>query len=94
MQQQERLRWRPLPRNVQEVNIDIVQRHLELRERIEPRLLHPPVERGAPILDQLAQIRDIRAVGPWRVRRLVGKTRPRQPRAQFRDGVVRYAQLE
>ena len=88
MREQQRERRRPLALDVQEVQVDAVQRHLELRKGVEPRLLRAPVEAVAPVLDQLAQVRDVGAVGPGLAGRLVGEARAREALAQVGDRVV------
>ena len=85
VQEQERHGLRPGAGNVQTVQVDPVQRHLELREGIEPRLLRTPVEPLGPVADELAQIGEVGAIRPWLARRLVRKARPPQPLAQVGD---------
>src|ERR1700730_13049124 len=92
--QQERAWRRPFAGYVQEVEIDAAQRHLVLREGIEPRLLGPPIERRAPIFDELPQIADIGAVGPGCPGGLVRISRPRQSFAQIHDGLIRNGEGE
>jgi hypothetical protein len=75
------------------MNVDAVQRSPELRDRIEPRLLRPPVESVAPIRDEIAQIPAIRperpAIAAIILRRLIGEARARKPLAQIGDrGIV------
>src|SRR5207249_11854544 len=60
----------------------------ELRQRVEPRLRHAPVEALAPVGDQLAQVGEVRTVGPARAGDLVGEARAREALAQVgQDGV-------
>ena len=66
-----------------------MQRYLVLRKAVEPRFLGPPVERRAPIFDELLQIADIGAVGPRCPGSLVGIPRARQSFVQICDGLVR-----
>jgi len=79
---------------MQEMHIDVVQRHPELRERVQPRFLGPPVEDGSPVLDQFSQVGDIRALLPWRAGRLIGEARARQAFTQIGDRRVRNVQGE
>jgi hypothetical protein len=79
---------------VQEVHVDPVERRLELREGVEPRLLRPPVEARTPVLDELAQVADIGAVGPRLSRRLVGEARARETLAQIGDRLFGDVQSE
>ena len=44
VREQQRQGGRPLARRVNEVQVDALQRHLVLREGVEPRLLRAPVE--------------------------------------------------
>jgi hypothetical protein len=72
-----------------EVHVDFRQGHRKLLEGIEAYLVHTPVILGAPVVDELAQIREIGAVLPARARNLVGPTDAVEPRAQVREGGVR-----
>ena len=72
VREEERHRRRPLPFLVDEMQLDPAERHLELAEGVEPRLLRPPVEAGAPVVDELLQIGDARAGRPRLERWLVG----------------------
>jgi hypothetical protein len=54
------------------MHVDAVQRHFELREGVEPRLLRAPIEARAPVVEQAAQILDIGAVGPGVAGCLIG----------------------
>ena len=47
-----------------EVNVETVDVRLELIELVEPPLLRAPVERVAPVGDELLEIRQIRSVVP------------------------------
>jgi hypothetical protein len=47
------------------MEINTAQRNLVLREGIEPCLFGAPIERRAPIFDELLEIADIGAVSPW-----------------------------
>jgi hypothetical protein len=67
------------------MHVDPVERRLELREGVEPCLLRTPVEARPPVLDELAQIADIGAVGPRLARRLVGEAGAREALAQIGD---------
>ena len=64
------------------MQVDAVQRHLELREGVEPRFLRAPVEAGrASESTKLLQIGDVGAVGPGLAGRLVGnRVRARRSR--------------
>ena len=84
----------PLPGHVQEMHVDVVQRRLELRERVQPRLLGAPVETAAPVLDQAAQVIDVRAVFPGLAGRLIGESRARETFAQIGNRRVRDVQAE
>ena len=53
MQQQQRQRRRPLPGHMQKMQADVEKPGLELRERVEARLLRPPIETPTPIIHQL-----------------------------------------
>jgi hypothetical protein len=64
MREQQRHRRRAFAGGMQEVQIDAVQRHAELREGIGRRLLCAPVEPVLPIAEQAARVRNIGAVGP------------------------------
>src|SRR6516225_10375013 len=68
--------------------IDAAERDLELRKSVEPRLLCPPIERGAPIFDEPLQIADIGAIGPWLAGSLVGIAGAPEPFAQIGDGLL------
>src|SRR6202035_1305564 len=59
---------------MQEMQIDVADRHAKLRESVQRGFLGPPVEIIAPVSDELAQIGDIRAIGPGVSGRLVGET--------------------
>ena len=52
MQQQERHGARAPARDMQEMQVDTVQRHLVLWEGVETRFLGTPVEAVTPIVDQ------------------------------------------
>ena len=82
-QQQHRL-W-TLAGDMERMDIDPGDGHLDLRKAVEPGLLCPPVETIAPIGDDIAQIADIGAIGPRRIRRLIGQACQREPRLQIGD---------
>ncbi len=75
MHQQQRERVGTFARHMQEVQVDVVQRHLELREGVQPRFLRAPVEAAGPVLHKAMQVIDVRAVFPRITRRLIGKAR-------------------
>src|SRR2546422_10614117 len=70
------------------VHLDLRQGHGKLLEGIEACLVHTPVILGAPVLDELAQIRQVRAVLPASAGDLVGPADAVQPRAQVGEGCV------
>ena len=74
VQQQQRAGSRPLAGHVQEMQIDTAERHLELREGVQPRFLGAPVKRAVPIFDELTEVPDIGAIRPRVPWRLVGET--------------------
>src|SRR5690349_13864535 len=59
-----------------------MQRHLELRKRIQLRFLGAPVETGTPVFHQLSQVVDAGTVCPWLARRLIREARAAEPIAQ------------
>src|SRR5215510_4247288 len=71
-----------------EVHVDLRQRHRKLLEGIEARLVHAPVILGAPVVDELAQIRQVRAVLPARAGDLVGPADAVQPLAEVSESGV------
>jgi hypothetical protein len=79
---------------VDEVQVDARQRHGELRESVQRRLLRAPVETVAPVLDQRLQVAHARSGGPGLARRLVRPARASQPRAQVVEHGVGDAQRE
>src|SRR5579884_2395449 len=68
--------------HVEEVDALAVDLRDELVERVEPRLLLAPVVPVPPVLDELAQVAELRAVVPARARDLLGKPRAREALAQ------------
>ena len=98
MHQQQRRRVRPLPRHMQVMQVDPVQRHLELREGVQRGLLRAPVEAVPPMRDEFAEVGGAGAVGPGiaagRDRRLVRQPGAGQPVAQLGDGLLRDGQRE
>src|SRR5271155_696709 len=73
---------------MQEMQVDAAKRSHVLRKGVEPALLRPPIECGAPIFDELLQIADIGAVSPWRARCLVGIPRACEPFAKIGNRLV------
>ena len=59
----------PVAAHVDEVDAEVADACAELRERVQRRLGRAPVVALAPVGDQLAQVREVGAVGPARVRR-------------------------
>src|ERR1700751_3545059 len=94
MHQQERRRVWPLPRDMQKVQVVIPSSDLELREGVEARLLRPPIEGPAPVLDEAAKIIDIRPVSPRLAWRGIGKTGARKALAQVGNIAIWDAQSE
>ena len=94
MREQQRHRLRAAALDVQVVQVDAMQRHRELREGVEPRFLGAPVEATVPVLDQLLEVADIRAGGPRRAGRLVGKAGAGQTLAHVGDGAVGDVEME
>jgi hypothetical protein len=93
MRQQQRQRCRPFPRHMEEMQIDVVERHAILRKLVEARLFFPPIEALAPMSDERLHIADIRAISPGGAGRLVGEPRMREARAEIGDRFVRYMEL-
>ncbi len=85
MQQQQLLRRRTAPRHVQEVQADAGDVQLVLGKRVQRRFLRAPVEADPPVIDQATQIIHVGAVGPGRVRRLIGEAGAAQPILQVGD---------
>src|SRR5439155_3484590 len=84
----ERERCRPRTAHVDEVDAEAADAGAELREGVEPRLGRAPVEALTPVGDQVAQVGEVRAVGPARAGDLVGEARAREALAQVgQDGV-------
>src|SRR6266567_96686 len=71
-----------------EVHLDFRQGHRKLLEGIEAGLVDTPVILGAPVVDELAQIGQVRAVLPASARDLVGPADAVQPLAQVSEGGV------
>ena len=94
MRQQQRKRLWSLAIDVEKVQVDAMQRHLELRECVEARFLRAPVEAAASVLHQLLQIRDARAVRPGLTGRLIWKPSARETLAQIADRAIRNVQSE
>ena len=68
-----------------EVDVDPVDISPGLVERVQPLLLRPPVVLVTPILDKALEIRQVRAVVPPCVRKLVRKACLCQPPFQVRQ---------
>jgi hypothetical protein len=88
MDEEERKWVRADPWLVDEVEVDPVERHPELSERVQLRLLRPPVEAVSPALRQAPHEREARAVLPPRPGDLVGPPGARQPLPQVVQHVV------
>src|SRR5215208_5863080 len=73
---------------VDEVEIDPVERRLELIERVQLCLLSPPVEAVEPTLGEAPHEREVRPVLPSGLRDLVGPTGALQPLPQVVQHVV------
>ena len=73
---------------VDEVNVETVDVRLELIELIEPPLLRPPVERGAPVGDELLEVRQVRAVIPARAVDAIREPGRRQSCPQVPQDIV------
>jgi hypothetical protein len=74
---------------VDEVDAVVIDRGLEMRERVEQALLRAPVELILPIRDEFTQVREFRAVVPVRALDLVGKARARQSLAEVGERRIR-----
>src|SRR5262245_38844205 len=92
-QQQRHCIWifRPL---MDEMDIDAVDVGLELVESIQAFLLNTPVVLVPPIFDKALEIREIRAVVPSRVRKLVREAGLCQPPFQFSQQSIRDLNFE
>ena len=88
VREQQRVRIRADAGLVDEVQVDARERDLELLERVELRLLGAPVEAVAPVLDERAQIVQVRAVGPLGAGNLVRPAGAREPAAQVVQNLV------
>ena len=70
---------------VDEVDAEVADAGPELREGVQRRLGGAPVVALRPMGDQLAQVREVRPVGPAGIGDLVGKSRPGEALAQVRE---------
>src|SRR5438034_11428234 len=70
---------------MQKMQADVEKPGLELRERVEARLLRPPIETPTPIIHQLPQVFEIGPVGPCRPWGLIREAGARQALAQVGD---------
>jgi hypothetical protein len=77
-----------------EVNVETVDVRLELIELVEPTLLRAPVERVAPVGDELLEIRQVRSVVPTRSDDGIREAGLRQSRAQVAQDLVGDMNLE
>src|SRR6185369_15153328 len=71
-----------------EVQLDPVELDRELPERIQPRLVHPPVVARAPVLDELLHVGDAGPVAPGGVRHFIGPPHPLESGAEIGEHVV------
>jgi hypothetical protein len=60
---------------MQEMQVDVEQHRLILREGVDPGILHPPVEMGLPVFDQLPLVfqvgsQDHAGPGAWSGKRV------------------------
>jgi hypothetical protein len=92
--QDQRLRLRTLAARVDEVNRKPIDLRHELREDVQLALRRAPIETVPPMLDQLAHVVDIGAVGPALRRPRIRPARARQPRLQIRDRRIRHIDFE
>ena len=77
-----------------EVNINAVNIGFELAERVQPFLLSAPVVFITPIFDEALQKRQVRAVVPPRVGKLVRKARLSQAAFQVGQHGIRNLNFE
>jgi hypothetical protein len=84
----ERQRARPDAAHVDVVDAEPTDPGAELRKPVERRLVDAPVVALAPVGDQLAQVGEVRPIGPAGARDLVGEARAREALAEVgEDGV-------
>ena len=88
VQEEQRQRGRADAGLMDEVQLDPRQGHRELLEGIEASLVHAPIVLVAPVLDELSQIRQVRAILPASAGNLVGPADAVQPLAQVSKGFV------
>jgi hypothetical protein len=88
MDEQERQWVRPDASLVDEVEVDPLERHPELIEGVQLRLLRAPIEAVSPALGQAPHERQVRAVLPPGLRDLIRPAGARQPLAQVGQHVV------
>ena len=81
---------RPDAAHVDEVDAEPADAGAELREAVERRLVRAPVVAIAPVGDQLAQVGEVRPVGPAGAGDLVGEARAREALAQVGEDGVRH----
>src|ERR1700733_13447245 len=67
------------------MHVDVMQRHLELRKDIQGRFLHAPIEVVFPVGDEIADIGDAAAEGPWLAGSGIRKARQTEPGFQISD---------
>nr|WP_170163116.1 hypothetical protein [Flaviflexus salsibiostraticola] len=94
MHEQERRRSRSLSRDVDKVEVDVLDPRAILREFVQTPLGFTPIEIGAPVVDQTLEIPDIGAVGPSSTFYRRGKSSVGEPLVEVVKYLVWHGDLE